>query len=107
MLSQDCPFWKATGHLVGHSEDQEKTSDPQFCHVALPPHLPQRRIKEFSATHGSEGFAVTVSSLKVPTDNLWKEKKLRCNHEVKVRLDSFEDGGKVLCRLVILTSPLL
>ena len=79
--------------MAGDSEDQEKTSDLQFCHVALP-HLPQRRIKEFSATHGSQGFQVTVSSLKVPTDNLWKEEKLRCNHEVKVRLDSFEDGGK-------------
>ena len=75
MPSQDCPFWKATGYLAGHSEDQEKTSDPQFCHVAVP-HLPQRRIKEFSATHGSEGFPVTVSSLKVPTDNLWKKKKV-------------------------------
>lgn len=37
---------------------------------------------------------MTVSSLKVPTDTLWRQKVETCNHEVKVWLDSFEDWGK-------------
>lgn len=45
-------FWKVTDqyHFAGHSEEQEKRSDPQFCHVALASHLPLNQTV-FRLTH--------------------------------------------------------
>ena len=93
MISLEEGHWPF-GFLSDYHQREEKPRENQWSAV-LPCGASSSTTKQNQGGFRfAEGLVVTVSSLKVPTDNLLEEKNLRCNNEAAARLDSFEDGEK-------------